>query len=131
MTIRTLMTCTFTAFLAACAIPNQPLSAEEQNQLAPVECHGEVQCTKMWQRAQLWIAKNSAYKIQMANDVVIETYNPREHDVNLGFSLVKEPKGGDMYEINSRAGCSNMWGCRPHPNKARAALHRFIRETPP
>lgn len=119
------------ALLGGCALPDQNLTADEQNQLAPVECRGADQCNKMWQRAQVWIAKNSAYRIQLANDVVITTFNPPEHSTSLGYSVLKEPKGADLFEINSRAGCANMWGCRPHPNKARAALHRFIRETPP
>lgn len=118
------------AALTGCAIPNQTLTSEELQQLNPVRCEGADQCGKMWQRAQLWIAKNSAYKVQLANDVVIETYSPREHDPHLGFTVYKEPDGGSAYMINSRAGCRNMFGCQPHPNKGRAALHRYIRETP-
>ena len=117
--------------LAGCTIPQEPpLSADEQNALDPVECKGAQQCGAMWQRAQVWVVNNAGYKIQIANDAVIQTFNPIQPSVALAFTVTKEPKGNDVFEINSRAGCANQFVCRPLPNRARAALHRYLRQTP-
>jgi hypothetical protein len=116
--------------LSACAVPEPVMTADEQNALAPVECRGADQCGRMWQRAQLWLAKNAHYKIQTATDVVIQTYTPVSPSTSLGFTITKEPKGGDNFEIDSRISCANEFGCRHHPKKAKSTLHRYIRETP-
>ena len=119
------------AALTGCAIPNQTLTPDEENQLAPIACEGAKQCGDMWQRAQLWIAQRAAMKLQLVTDVVLQTHtDPEQHGTRLSYTVTKEPVGGDRYLMNSTAGCRNMFGCHPHPNKGRAALHRFIRETP-
>lgn len=116
--------------LSGCALPQHQLTPDDLLQLAPVRCETADQCGKMWQRAQLWVAKNAGFKIQIANDVVIETFNPSKDSTWLAFTVYKEPVGGGAYLINSRAACDNFIGCFPPPDKGRAALHRYIRDTP-
>lgn len=118
--------------LAGCAAPQQPtLSEEEQNSLEPVICHGQKHCDAMWQRAQIWVLNNSAYKIQIANEAVIQTYGPfKDQAFGLAFTVTKAPRGNGFYEIDSRAGCGSWVGCAPNPNKEKAALHMHLKATP-
>ena len=120
------------AALTGCALPPpQQLSADEQNALEPVICYEAKHCDAMWGRAQIWVANNAGYKIQLANDSVIQTHGPFRGDVfGLAFTVTKSPRGKGFYEIDSRAACGSTTTCAPDPKKERAALHMHLKATP-
>lgn len=66
----------------------------------------------MWQKAQLWVAKNSGWKIQLSNDVIIQTFGPGD-STNVAYTITKEPLSQDTYKIVMEASCGNMFGCVP------------------
>lgn len=116
--------------ITGCATQRQ-LTPDEVVQLEPVVCQGEQQCKAMWQSAQLWIAQNAAMKLQLVTDVVLQTYNdPSPSGTRLSYTVVKEPLGGDAYQIRAVVSCPNPFACTMPPQIARATLHRHIRETP-
>jgi len=113
------------AFLSACI----SISERLQSVLAPaanigdsVSCQAE--CKDEWQRAQLWIVKHSGWKIQIATDVVIQTYNPAKS--TYGFSITREPAGGGSYTIRMEVACGDDW-CDPKPLDARNAFYYYVK----
>lgn len=122
------ITATF-AGLSACV---SSTSAELSTALAPaasvgtsVECDSG--CKIEWQRAQLWLAKHAPTKVQSATDVQVQTYNPPEHYAWYGFSIMKEPIGGDRYRISATLGCGNFIGCSPKEVDVRNALLYYVK----
>lgn len=82
-------------FIIGCVQNQSPrvvVSAEDKAEVrTPLICEGKDQCDLFWQRAQLWLAKNSAWKIQSATEFVINTYYPSRRDVTWGFQVTREP----------------------------------------
>jgi hypothetical protein len=59
-------------------------------------------------------------------DVLIQTYNPREHDPSYGFTVIREPSGGS-YTIRLGLNCGNMFGCTPEPAHVRQAFFYYVK----
>ena len=93
----------------------------------PLECEGEDQCKLYWERAQVWVAKYSYWKIQVATDVVIQTFNATQSSTYNHYSLVREPMGGGVERISMTTGCDNMFGCQVRPDVARRSLFVFVK----
>lgn len=115
--------------LGGCA--NQGTGAVQQTLIAAranaaPRCSGETQCRAMWEAAQLWIVKNSRYKVQTATEVVIETFGSVGQSIELAYRALKEPVGGGVYKITLTAGCANWFGCRPDPLAAKADFNRAV-----
>jgi len=100
--------------LGGCAMssPANKQKLAEFNSTIPT-CNGKADCKVKWQAAQLWVVQNSAYKIQTATDVVIETYNPSEAGTGLAAEVTKEPMGHGEYKIVVKLWCNNIFGCVP------------------
>lgn len=101
--------------IGGCATTPDPqrLAMQEQiNQTIPT-CSGVDDCNAKWEAAQLWIVHNTAYKIQTATSVLIETYNPSQHSPSLAARVTKEPQGGGKYRLLVALWCDNMFGCVP------------------
>jgi len=90
-----------------------------------VDCGGG--CKDEWERAQLWIARHSKWKIQTATDILIQTYNPIKQEVSYGFSVTKEPVGGGNYSIVMDLRCGNALGCSPKPIDVRNAFYYYVK----
>lgn len=116
--------------LTACASAPPPLTAEQQAQLQPVVCETTARCAAMWQRAQLWLVNNAAYKTQISNDVVIQTFSARGSSVSSGITVTREPIGGQRQKINFRSACDNLFGCIPSGTELRMSFNRYLRDTP-
>ena len=115
-------------FLSACAI----VSSRLQSTLAPAANVGhsvtcQKPCKDEWERAQLWIAKHSKWKIQVSTEVIVQTYNPTAHDPSYGFSLTKEPAGGGSYVIRMELACGNIFGCDPGSLDVRNAFYYYVK----
>lgn len=118
------------AALAACATQPPQMTPEEQAQLEPVTCETTARCNALWQRAQLWVVNNAAYKLQISNDVVIQTYNATKSSVRSGVTVTREPLGGERQQINFQSACDNIFGCQPSGTRLRISFNRYLRETP-
>ena len=116
------------SLLTSCATtPSPALQAKqaEFNQTIPV-CTDEKDCKAKWEAAQIWIVRNSGYKIQTATDVLLQTYNPTGGDPKIGVQAVKEPLGGGRYRIVVKVYCDNIFGCVPNSWDAAIDFNRVV-----
>ena len=114
--------------LGGCAATPQKLSPDLQSEFGkPLFCEGESECKLMWERATFFVTSNAAYKMQIHNDTVIQTYNPSENSPGLAFSVTKEPLGEGRYQIWTKAWCANVFGCHPNHIEAIARAKKYIR----
>lgn len=114
--------------ISGCAV-NQPLTEEQKLAITPIKCSNKAQCDNFWQKTQVWVAKNSGYRIQTATDVLIQTYGPANSDVTLAFTVIKEPNDENGASISMSASCDNIFGCTIPPVDAIAAYRKYILST--
>jgi len=69
-------------------------------------CRSKLDCDKSFSLVQIFILRNSEMKIQTANDVVIETYNPSGSH-GIGMSAIKMPGAGQSATIFISVKCSH------------------------
>ncbi|HGK8567250.1 TPA: hypothetical protein ACJ753_004058 [Yersinia enterocolitica] len=114
------------ASLSGCASPlgDPSLKAEAE---APLICSGEKECGLFWQRAQFWVASNSAWKIETANDTLISTHNPMPNSPATAYQVTKLPNTDGTARIFIKPFCDNMFGCQPKPYEATVAFKRFVK----
>lgn len=111
--------------LSGCAAKEDPATIAAAN--APLICEGKNQCELYWQKSQAWLATNSAWKIQTANDTIINTFNPAPNAATLGYQLVKTPLGNERYEIIVQTSCGNVFGCIPSAVQQTASLKTYVK----
>jgi hypothetical protein len=70
-------------------------------------CDALVDCASKWQAAQLWIVQNAQFKLQIATDVVLETYSPWKGHPGLAARVTKQPLGGTKYQLVLELWCVN------------------------
>ena len=118
----------FFVLLYGCSAAQTKLYSDLQAEFdKPLYCEGEDECKLMWERATFFVNSNAAYKIQIHNDTVIQTYNPSENSPSLAFSVTKEPLGNGKYQIWTKAWCANMFGCQPNHIETIAKAKKYIR----
>lgn len=108
---------------------SRQLTAEEQGYLSnDLICKGQDQCATYWQRAQIYVAKNSELKIQIANDYVIQTNPSPKNSVIPSYIITKSPKGKDEYIIDIQIDCPNIYGlCHPaSPKNLLIQIKKYI-----
>ena len=116
--------------LTGCATQNvgKNMSPDDRLELnAPLYCEGEMQCKDVWERAMYYVTSNSGYKIQNANDMLIQTYNPTQIDTKLAWQITKKPLGNGKYQILTSAWCNNVSGCYPDAYEATLAAKRYMK----
>lgn len=109
--------------LSGCATVDPQLAGEAAK---PVVCMNKQECDLYWQRAQVWVSKNSSYRIQVVNDNVLSTYGPAElSDPTPGYSLTRVPNtdGGAAIEIDLQCYIA-QFGCGHHDKIV--TLKRYI-----
>lgn len=111
--------------LVGCAQKVSPQVAAQAQ--APIYCENKKQCDIYWSKAKAWIAMNSGWKIQMADETIITTYTPIGNSAILGYQVVKTPIGGERYEIVVQTACANMFGCIPNASEQTAKLKNYIK----
>lgn len=114
--------------LAGCAGPQKRYLSEadaaEYNNTP--ECRGEVECQRMWRRAQAWVATYGDMKIQTISDAIIETYNPKSYDPKWHFRVLRVPSGTGADRIELTATCAGF--CQKSPAQRVAEFNRYIRQ---
>ena len=108
-----LLTALVAAILMGCATRQQPSAADQTDAYEPLVCVGQAQCQTAWRRAQLWLVANSRWKIQIATDVVIETYNGDPYTPFRHYVLTRESLGGDRARSKSPAVARIPMGAPP------------------
>jgi hypothetical protein len=111
--------CIVSACLAATPVMLGPAAGA-----GPVTCDSN--CTMAWERAQFWIAKHGAWKIQTATNVLIQTYNPPDQDTRYGITATKEPLEGGRYTIKLALYCANIIRCDPRSEDVAAAFNHYV-----
>lgn len=113
--------------LAGCAGP--PLSPVDQAELdRPIVCASKAQCDAMWQRAQVFVTRNSVFRVQSSTDAVITTFGPTEfggHAGDIAWTITRLSNASGGAVIESRVGCA-MSFCLIDPWRARLAFRRFV-----
>ncbi len=119
--------CIATGLLSACApVPISSDSTSASVSANPVLCIGKAQCEIYWQRAQAWVANNSAYRLQTVTDAVIETERPAWARSDLAFRVTRVPDDKDGARIFVLAACGNAFGCNPPSSDAVTAFKQFV-----
>ncbi|CAG2161348.1 hypothetical protein [Cupriavidus numazuensis] len=114
---RLLQACIATLVLGGCAYVGPPSAMG-------VPCANRAQCDTYWQRAQAWVAMNSRYRIQIATDVVLQTYGSR--DMELAYYITRVVNSDGSATIVVDATCGNMFGCATDPAAAKSDFRRFV-----
>lgn len=105
-----LVLCT-AALMAACA-STPPLSPSQYREVyTPLTCEGADECGKLWRRAQIWVAENAGFKIQVATDAVIETYSAPAYSSKWAMRLVRIPREGAKEELQLTLSCGQVPLC--------------------
>lgn len=104
--MRLLMTLVLGGLLSGCGTFYKPTAQ------AGVDCEG-ARCDRIWQRAQTWLALRSQYRIQIANDAVIQTYGPHEHIHDaVAYTVTKLPQANGKTLISIHGQCyPTIYGC--------------------
>lgn len=131
--MKRLLTVFAAVLIAGCATGSSPqVNAKRQQFEATIPtCSGEADCSAKWDAAQLWVVKNSGYKIQTATNVLIETYGSVGSSTDLAVRVTKEPLGGGAYKFVVYVYCGNIFGCFPDPWDTALAFNREIGATAP
>ncbi|XZY02541.1 LysM peptidoglycan-binding domain-containing protein [Acinetobacter baumannii] len=70
-------------------------------------CSDKDECKKKMEAAHLWVSKYADYKIRSSNNVLIETYAPRENTGEIIVKVSKEPYRHGIYAIVATMSCNN------------------------
>ena len=97
---------------------------EQFHKTVPV-CSSEKECTVKWEAAQLWVTKNTGYKIQVATSVLIETYNSVD-STSIAARVTREPLGNGRYKFVVQVWYDNMFGCMPNALDAQLDFNRYV-----
>lgn len=115
------------AFLAGCMSTQRNEIQANPEAMAPLTCSGKEECDRYWQRAQAWIALNSAYKIQTQSDATLQTHGPINSRVELAYTITRVPEANGSARILIAPSCGNIFGCSPNPAEAIVSFKRYVK----
>ena len=113
------------ASLVACTSPQQEAAWRADAQ-RPMTCAGADDCSVKWSRALEWVTDNSQFRLQIANDSLIQSAGPGDEDPASAFIVTKRSLGDGKYQIVFRSGCSNMIGCVPSGLALQASFNDYV-----
>lgn len=114
-----------TMLFGCAASPELQATQAEFRRTIPT-CSGAEDCNEKWEAAQLWVVKNSGWKIQTQSNVLIETYNATGGSTRIAVRVTKEPLGGGKYQFIVNVWCDNIFGCQPNAWDAALDFNRQI-----
>lgn len=92
-----------------------------------IACEGQ-RCDELWSRVQVWVAKNSAYRIQITNDNILQTYGPTSGIASPAYTVTKEKQGSGakiiIHAMCFDTGLGCMYDPSPYANALLADLKR-------
>ena len=94
-------------------LPSAPSDADLIDSKLPLRCPSKEQCDRWWRTAQVWVVKNAGFKIQVATDAILQTYNPTAGASSWAFQVTRAPDGAtsEVFEIEAR--CGMYAACSP------------------
>jgi hypothetical protein len=113
--------------MAGCSTQGQVDPDVMQIATRPLTCSNKAECDLWWQRAQAWVASNSKYKIETANDSLIQTAGPDGGKRALAFQITRAAGPDGTVTIGFSAHCDSSLGCKPNPWEAGADFKRYVR----
>lgn len=116
---------TSTILFGCAASPELQATQSEFRRTIPT-CSGTEDCNAKWEAAQLWVVKNSGWKIQTQSNVLIETYNATGSSPRIAVRVTKEPLGDGKYQFIVNVWCDNIFGCQPNAWDAALDFNRQI-----
>lgn len=97
--------------VSGCAAPYRqitppPTEADMIDFKLPLHCKSKEQCDRWWRTAQVWAVKNAGFKVQVATDAILQTFNatPGVAGYSVQISRAPEPTGGEVFEIEAKCG---------------------------
>ena len=114
---------------AACSTQGQVDPDVMQIATAPLTCSNKAECELWWQRAQTWVASHSTYKIETANDSLIQTTGPDGGKRALAYQITRTANPDGTATIGFSAHCDGSLGCKPNPWQAGADFKQYVRGT--
>ncbi len=115
-----------TAALSACVTTPTAPQEDIDDGIRPLLCKGAEQCSVYWRRAQVWVARNSAMKIQTATDAMIETFNPQPNTQQRGYRVLRMPQEDGAERIMISSGCAGYLPCSSNEISMAARFKRFV-----
>ncbi|APA86165.1 hypothetical protein BJG93_12720 [Paraburkholderia sprentiae WSM5005] len=112
---------------AACSTQGQVDPDVMQIATTPLTCSNKAECELWWQRAQTWVASHSKYKIETANDSLIQTAGPDGGKRALAFQITRAASPDGTMTIGFSAHCDSSLGCKPNPWEAGADFKQYVR----
>ena len=82
-----------------------------------IPCTNAAHCDRLWQATQLAIVERSRFRIQVANDVVIETFGPRSIDFAYRATRQRNPDGSGSVRVMALCDAT-VYGCVNDPQLA-------------
>lgn len=114
-------------FLTACASKPEfipPRVTEVANM--PVTCENKEQCDTMWAKAQIFVAQNAGYKIQVATDFIIETYSTSQLSNGFSIRVIKTPLGDGKFQLILTTSCGEYPGICGNPVYIQARFRQDV-----
>jgi hypothetical protein len=112
------------ASLTGCAgLTSQPDSAPAARSIT---CAAGPDCEDKWQKAVLWVLKNTSYPIELQTALTVQTEKPEPRDPKPSFSVKRIPGRDGTHEIVLNGECRSMLGCTPSMAEARAKFAEFV-----
>lgn len=103
---------------------NPEILAEAQK---PLVCANKSDCDLYWQRAQAYINKHSAFRIDTVTDTVLSTYQPSTTSREVGYNLTRIPRADGTATIDVAVVCNErIMGCSPTATEETVSLKRFV-----
>ncbi len=96
-----------------------------QPPIPAITCKQGQDCDAKWSRAVAWVSQNSAYRMQVQSDVLIQTYNSTNTDIAVVVNKVATKQPGD-YEIDVSISCGNPIGCVPDARDQLIKFNTFV-----
>ena len=115
--------------LTGCAspvLPPPPSDTDMIDSKLPVRCSSKEQCDRWWRAAQVWVVKNSGYKVQIATDAILQTYNASSGRAAYSVEVTRSPEENDVDLIEIEARCGWAGHCDPVYETFIADFKRFI-----
>lgn len=126
-TLPAVLACMLATLLSGC-VQNQVRPEILEAAKVPLTCRDKAQCDLYWQRANIWVAAASTYRIQIANDSVIQTYGPFNNEPKLAFQVFRVPEESGAARILIKPVCGNLFGCPSMGvEEAAVAFKQFVR----
>jgi hypothetical protein len=113
------------ALLSGCGLP-QAVEADGINKTDPLTCASAAECDRYLARLAVWVERNTAHKIKVHTDTVLQQWLPYESMHGFVFASREAATGGGGL-ITVRVGCMHILGCYPGAGEMLRSVHAYVR----